>query len=310
MKLVSYKFINKPGPYRIGGIINGKIVDMQEAYRRLLISNQEEDLANSIENLLPSDPSQFFSMGISAIGKAKEAYNYIVDKDEEGITFEEEEICFGVPIPNPSKIICVGKNYADHVAEMQSDIPAFPVLFAKFNNAIIGPEDDIEKPAFTSELDYEVELAVVIGKTASKVNKEEAFNYIVGYTIGNDTTARDLQKRTPQWLQGKTLDRCTPIGPWLVTADEVGDPSNLSISSFVNGEKRQASNTSHLIFDIPFLIEFISNLITLKPGDIILTGTPNGVGFAMNPPQFLNDGDIVTLEIEKIGKMENKITEC
>lgn len=309
MKLVSYKFKGKPGSYRIGCVIDEKVIDLQESYRLLLISKQENDLVHSIEHLLPADPGEFYSMGAPAIDRAKAACEYIKNNTINKLAFNQEEVSFGTPIPNPSKIICVGKNYADHVAEMRGDIPEFPVLFAKFNNALIGPEDDIEKSPHTKKLDYEVELAVVIGKEASRVNKEDALDYIAGYSIGNDTSARDLQKRTPQWLQGKSLDRSTPIGPWMVTADEIGNPANLAIRSFVNGEKRQESNTSHLIFDIPFLIEFISNLITLKPGDIILTGTPDGVGFAMDPPQFLTDGDRITMEIEKVGKLENNVVE-
>ncbi|WP_404450932.1 fumarylacetoacetate hydrolase family protein [Virgibacillus necropolis] len=309
MKLVSYKFKGKPGAFRIGCVVDNKVIDLQESYRALLISKQEKDAIYSIDNLLPSDPSSFFSMGTSAIERAKEACDYSAIYAGDSLMFDQHELQLSTPVPAPSKILCVGKNYAEHAAEMESDIPEFPVLFAKFNNALIGPEDDIEKSAFTDKLDYEVELAIVIGKEASHVNKQEALDYIAGYTIGNDISARDLQKRTAQWLQGKTLDRSTPVGPWVVTTEEVPDPSNLAIRSFVNGEERQNSNTSHLIFDVPFLIEFISGLITLKPGDIILTGTPNGVGFAMNPPQFLKDGDVVSLEIEKLGKLENKVIE-
>lgn len=309
MKLVSYKLKQDPGHFRVGWIVNEKVYDIQEAYRQLLIYKQEKDLANLIDTILPADPNAFFSIGERAIDRATEAFNYIMVSDSPFNFFHQEDLYLSNPISNPSKIICVGKNYADHVAEMKGDVPEFPVLFAKFDNALIGPEDVIEKSAATNKLDYEVELAVVIGKEATHVSKEDALDYVAGYTIGNDISARDLQKRTPQWLQGKTLDRSTPIGPWIVTADEIGDPSNLAVRSYVNGEKRQSSNTSHLIFDIPYLMAFISNLITLKPGDIILTGTPDGVGFAMDPPQFLNDGDVVAMEIEAIGQMENKVKE-
>ncbi|GGB46950.1 hypothetical protein GCM10011409_25600 [Lentibacillus populi] len=307
MKLVSYKFIDKAGTYRIGCVINGKIADLQDSYHALLSSKQDKDSIHSIEYLLPADPNIFFSMGNRAIERAIAAYDYLAGHMEEVLMYDREEVRLHTPISTPSKIICVGKNYAEHATEMKSEIPDNPVLFAKFSNALIGPEDAIEKSSSTSKLDYEAELAVIIGKEASQVKREEALNYIAGFTIGNDISARDLQKRTPQWLQGKTLDHSTPIGPWVVTIDEVSNPGNLAIRSFVNGEKRQDSNTKHLIFDVPYLIEFISNLITLKPGDIILTGTPNGVGFAMDPPQFLQDGDVVTLEIEGIGRMENKV---
>ncbi|WP_249871262.1 fumarylacetoacetate hydrolase family protein [Oceanobacillus saliphilus] len=310
MKLLSYQS-KETDSCRIGCMVGDKIVDLQEAYRRMIISKSEKDTLTAIAQEFPSEPGRFFSTGERLIEKAIEAHNYILTSNSniEEFSYNREEVTLGTPVPSPSKIICVGKNYADHVVEMQSEIPDYPVLFAKFTNALIGPEDSIEKSSSTEKLDYEVELTIVIGKEASKVKKENALDYIAGYTIGNDISARDLQKRTPQWLQGKTLDRTTPIGPWVVTADEIEDPSNLSIKSYVNGEERQSSNTSHLIYNIPFLIEFISDLITLNPGDIIMTGTPDGVGFAMNPPQFLKGGDVVELEIEKIGTMRNNVIE-
>lgn len=309
MKLVSYKLKGKPGVYRIGCVIDQNVIDLQEGYRAFLLSKKENDLARNVHLQLPSDPTAFYQMGTSTLERAKAAYHYVTSQaDKENLMFALKDVRFGTPIPAPGKIICVGKNYADHVAEMQDgDIPKFPVLFAKFSNALVGPEDAIEKNLATKKLDYEAELAILIGKDASQVSRENAYDYIAGYTIGNDISARDLQKRTPQWLQGKTLDRSTPIGPWVVTADEIDDPCNLSIRSFVNGEKRQDSNTSHFIFDIPFLMAFITDLMTLQPGDIILTGTPDGVGFAMDPPQFLDEGDTVTLEIEEIGKLENRV---
>ena len=307
MKLVNYYVSNFANSSRVGFILNGQVIDVQHAYQKWLQSQNEDASFAKVTHEMPADPNLFFSLGETVLEKAKLAYDYAKDAGITGL--DREEVRLGVPIPEPRKIICVGKNYADHAAEMDSDVPEFPVLFSKFSNALIGPDDDIEKSSATEQLDYEVELAVVIGKEATKVRREEAADYILGFTIGNDISARDLQKRTQQWLQGKTLDRTTPIGPWVVTKDEVGDFSNLAIRSYVNGELRQQSNTGKMIFDVPYLLEFITNLITLQPGDIILTGTPDGVGFAMNPPQFLQDGDVVTLEIENIGKMENKVVE-
>ncbi len=295
--------------YRIGCIIDQNVIDLQESYRAYLFSKGENDLARLADELLPADPTAFFGAGKSVLDRARKAYYYVTSLTEkENVMFGLGDISYGTPIPQPGKIICVGKNYAEHVAEMRDgDVPKFPVLFAKFSNALIGPEDVIEKSPLTEKLDYEAELGLVIGKEASKVDKADAYDYIAGYTIGNDISARDLQKRTPQWLQGKTLDRSTPIGPWVVTADEVDDPCDLSIRSFVNGEKRQDASTSQFIFDIPFLIAFISELITLEPGDIILTGTPEGVAFGMDMPKFLDEGDTVAVEIEEIGKLENSI---
>ncbi|GAB3801112.1 fumarylacetoacetate hydrolase family protein [Virgibacillus kimchii] len=309
MKLVSYKLKGKPGLLRIGAVVNNSVIDIQEAYRKYLEAENKQDLADTVEYVLPSDPGVFLSTGFDAVEKARKAVNALREQDLEEVGFDREMVTLSAPNPSPSKIICIGKNYLDHAKEMGGDVPEYPMLFAKYNNAIIGPEDHIEKPDVTEKLDYEVELAVVIGKKASNVNEAEALNHVAGYTLANDTSARDLQKRTSQFLQGKTMDNSTPIGPWIVTADEVGDPSNLSIRALVNGEVRQSSNTSKLIFDIPYLISFISRLVTLKPGDIILSGTPDGVGAGMKPPRFLNDGDTVTLEIEKIGTMENKVAE-
>ncbi|WP_346427650.1 fumarylacetoacetate hydrolase family protein [Gracilibacillus sp. YIM 98692] len=287
---------------RIGIFFNDQVIDIEETYKEMEKNQKAENIGFDI----PSYPNDFYALGQAGLHYAKKVLEYAQTKSP-AFTFSREEVILGPPVPNPSKIICVGINYADHVAEMGAELPEYPVLFSKFRNALIGPEDDIYKSSETNKLDYEVELAVVIGEKASKVPQELAMDYIAGYTIGNDTSARDLQKRTVQWLQGKSLDHTTPIGPWLVTADELTDPSQLKIQSYVNGELRQSSNTKHLIFNIPHLISFISNLMTLEPGDIILTGTPDGVGMAMDPPQFLQDGDKVTMEIEQIGKLENNV---
>ncbi|QTN01051.1 FAA hydrolase family protein [Sediminibacillus dalangtanensis] len=303
MKLASYTYKHKFGETRIGAIHGDRIIDLQEAHRQFLLSRNEE--MDAI--LLPSNPTAFYRLGHTGIRRAQTAYTYAVEHQVASTEVERFGVKLELPVPNPGKIICIGTNYADHVKEMKSTIPEHPVLFAKFANALIGPEDSIEKSSATEKLDYEVELAVVIGKRAKKVARKEADQYIAGYTIANDISARDLQKRTPQWLQGKTLDRSTPIGPWIVTVDEIQDPGKLGVKSYINGEQRQSSNTSELIFDVPYLVSFLSELMTLEPGDIILTGTPHGVGFAMDPPTFLKAGDRVTMEIEGIGMMENYV---
>ncbi|KAB8137622.1 fumarylacetoacetate hydrolase family protein [Gracilibacillus oryzae] len=304
MKLVNYKLKYDFAPNRIGMMLHNNVVDLEQAFKQMI----ENDDSQESVCPPPHDPETFYAQAPSSIKTAEKVYTYIQNHQPQ-TQYKREDVILETPVPNPSKIICTGINYADHIKEMGSEPPEFPVLFSKFTNALIGPEDDIHKINATKKLDYEVELAVVIGKKASNVKKEDVYDYIAGYTIANDTSARDLQKRTVQWLQGKSLDHTTPIGPWLVTKDELTDPANLKIQSSVNGEVRQSSNTKHLIFDIPFLISFISELITLNPGDIILTGTADGVGLAMDPPQFLQDGDIVKVEIEEIGFMENKITD-
>lgn len=310
MKLVSYKVKDAEVAPRMGFFIHEQIVDVQENYRLAMFAKKDFSAIEKIDQLLPANPNEFYYLGKEAFANAKVAYEYyLANKSEQAISFSRDDVKLEAPIPNPRKVICIGRNYAEHAAEMESDVPEFPVLFTKYATSIIGPEDGIEKTPQTKKLDYEVELCLVIGKEARDVKREDAYDYIAGYTIGNDTTARDLQKRTLQWLQGKAIDRTSPIGPWVVCAEELNDPTNLNVRTYVNGEKRQDSNTSKLIYDIPFLMEFISNLITLEPGDIIMTGTPDGVGVAMDPPQFLQVGDVVTLQIDEIGILENEIIE-
>lgn len=310
MKLVNYQLKHSTLDFRIGFIEGDQVYDLQESYRAYALAHKKFAEAEQIETLLPTDATAFFKGGFPTINYAKEAYTYIMNSEKDIVfAYNREDVVIGTPIPEPQKVICIGRNYKEHAAEMNGEVPDFPVLFSKFPNALIGPEDAIHKSAQTSKLDYEVELSIVIGQEATKVKREDAFDYIAGYTIGNDTTARDIQKRTLQWLQGKSMDHTSPFGPWVVLKEDLPDPGNLEVRTFVNGELRQQSNTSKLIFDIPFLIEFISGLITLQPGDIIMTGTPEGVGAGMNPPTFLVDGDIVTLEIDHIGTLENKVVQ-
>jgi 2-keto-4-pentenoate hydratase/2-oxohepta-3-ene-1,7-dioic acid hydratase in catechol pathway len=220
------------------------------------------------------------------------------------------------PIPRPTKnVFCVGRNYLDHVAEgdrargVKTEAPPeHPQFFSKPANTVIGPGDTIPHHAgVTAALDYEVELALVIGKGGADIPAERAFDHIFGYTVLNDVTGRDLQRRHGQWLKGKGLDRCCPIGPWIVTRDELPTPPDLRISLTVNGETRQDSRTSLLIFDIPAIIRILSQGLTLEPGDIIATGTPAGVGYAMQPPRLLKPGDRIAATIEGIGTLENSV---
>lgn len=206
----------------------------------------------------------------------------------------------------PGKIIGIGRNYADHAAETKSDLPTKPLLFAKFINSIIGPGDLITWNEATSQkVDWEGELAVVIGKQARKVSEAEAYDYIFGYTIANDVSARDLQQDEPQWLRAKGLDTFCPLGPCVVTRDEIPNPHNLTITTRVNDEVTQQASTDLMVFKIPYLVSYISHSITLEPGDMILTGTPAGVGLGMNPPRFLKDGDVVSITIDGIGTLTN-----
>jgi 5-carboxymethyl-2-hydroxymuconate isomerase len=206
----------------------------------------------------------------------------------------------------PSKVVAIGQNYFDHVAEQNAPMPERPIIFTKFTTTIIGAGDEIRwEPALSEQIDWEAELAVVIGRPARRVKAADAYDYVFGYTVANDVTARDLQKGDGQWVRGKSLDTFCPLGPWIVSRDEIQEPHGLPIRTRVNGETVQNSRTDQLIFRIPTLIEFISRAFTLLPGDIILTGTPPGVGAYRKPPRFLKDGDVVTVEVEGIGALTN-----
>jgi len=224
---------------------------------------------------------------------------------------DEAEIDFAPCVTAPNKIVCVGLNYRKHADETNAPYPQSPILFNKFNNALTGHGKDVAVPRVTKELDYEAELVIVIGKRTKNVERSAALAHVFGYCAGNDLSARDLQMRTAQWMLGKTCDGFCPIGPYLVTADEVGDPNALGIRAVVNGETRQQSNTSDMIFRCDELVSYISRHMTLEPGDLILTGTPEGVVLGLPPERrvYLQPGDTVTIEIEKLGALTNRFVE-
>jgi acylpyruvate hydrolase len=211
------------------------------------------------------------------------------------------------PIPRPGKIICIGLNYRDHAAESNLPLPPFPVVFAKYANVVIGPGEAIVLPKVSQQVDYEAEFGVVIGRRGRAIPEAEALNYVAGYLPFHDVSARDYQNRTSQWVMGKTFDTFGPMGPALVTADEIPDPHNLTIRLLIGDEVLQSSNTRNLIFSVPHLIADLSAVMTLEPGDVIATGTPGGVGFARNPQRFLKPGDRVRIEIERLGTLENPV---
>ncbi|MEL4305702.1 fumarylacetoacetate hydrolase family protein [Methanococcoides sp. LMO-2] len=222
----------------------------------------------------------------------------VTSMDHEGRTFELSELTV-LPPATPSKIICIGLNYVDHAIELDMEIPTEPVIFMKPSSAVIGPGDRIVYPSMSQRMDYEAELAVVIGKKCRNISSENAMDVIAGYTCFNDVTARDLQQKDGQWTRAKSFDTFAPMGPFIVPKEEF-DPSDVNVSSLVNGEVRQSSSTSNLIFDIPHLIEFISGIMTLEIGDVIATGTPPGVG-------ELERGDVVEVKIEGIGTLKNEV---
>ena len=216
-------------------------------------------------------------------------------------------LTLAAPIPRPPKLICIGLNYRDHAAEAKLPIPAVPTMFAKFPTSVIGPGQPIVLPKNSTKPDYEAEFAVVIGRRGRHVREEQWRDFVFGYTILNDVSARDFQNATSQWMIGKTFDTFAPIGPAIVTSDEIADPHNLRISLAINGETLQDSNTSNLIFKVPQLIAYLSSVFTLEPGDIIATGTPAGVGFARKPPRWLRSGEEVRIQIEGLGELVNPV---
>jgi 2-keto-4-pentenoate hydratase/2-oxohepta-3-ene-1,7-dioic acid hydratase in catechol pathway len=221
-------------------------------------------------------------------------------------SFPLEAVKLEVPL-RPGKIVCIGRNYAEHATETGHEVPKAPIIFAKFPSALIGHGETITwSESITKEVDWEGELVIVIGKKTRNVSEEDALKYVFGYTIADDVSARDLQLRIDsQWTRGKSLDTFCPLGPWLVTRDEIADPHHLSIKTTVSGEVRQDGNTKDFIFNIPTLVSYCSHMFSLEPGDLILTGTPPGVGMGMTPPVYLKDDDVVKIEIEGIGALSN-----
>jgi 2-keto-4-pentenoate hydratase/2-oxohepta-3-ene-1,7-dioic acid hydratase in catechol pathway len=300
MRLVTLLIDGAP---RAGVVLaNGNVLDLAEAAREAPGAAGEAVRTASLQSIIEAGPEALDLVRTLADRSARSAQR----RPEDHVTL--------APLPSPAKnVFCVGRNYAEHIAEgdraqnQKVGVTEHPVFFTKPRTAVIGPGAAIPIfPHVSTSIDYEVELALVIGRRGRDIAREDAFDHILGYTIVNDVSARDIQRRHGgQYFKGKGLDGSCPMGPCIVTADEIGDPGTLAISLTVNGETRQSSTTAAMIFDIPTLIASLSAGMTLEPGDILATGTPSGVGYAMDPPRFLTDGDVVVCTIENIGKLEN-----
>lgn len=306
MKLINFTVTGSP---RLGAIIDEKAIDLSQAY---LAFQQKQGKMSSFPSGYPIDMLTYLQSGDKAQQAVQEVVNWVSSSyaslSHQQFVYPISKIRIDPPIRRPSKIICIGLNYADHCREQKFDIPESLILFAKFPSAVIGPGDSITWPGEVSQqVDYEAELAVVIGRKARNVPEDKTYEHIGGYTIVNDVSARDVQFADKQWVRGKSFDTFCPIGPYLVTPNEVGNPHHLTIRCWVNGELRQDSSTDQMIFKIPEAIAFITRTCTLLPGDIVCTGTPDGVGVFRKPPIFLKPGDVIEIEIEKLGRLRNPI---
>jgi 2-keto-4-pentenoate hydratase/2-oxohepta-3-ene-1,7-dioic acid hydratase in catechol pathway len=262
----------------------------------------------------PSNPLAWFDMDERWFRTARDTAarlerdaSAFADARDKGWLVASSDAYWFAPVPRPGKIVCIGLNYRDHAEESGLAVPKTPVIFSKFPTCVIAPGEPVVFPSTSEKLDYEAELAIVIGRLAKHVSADRAYDYVLGYTAFNDVTARDFQFGDGQWQRGKSCDTFAPMGATIVTTDEIPDPHTLRITMSVNGQVMQDSNTDQLIFRVPQLIEFITKSITLEPGDVIPTGTPAGVGFARKPPFFLKPGDVMDVNIERIGGLGNPI---
>lgn len=286
MRLVTYEM--RPGNPRLGAVVGEDIVELKP----------------------PNSGNNVFASMISMLEAGANGLAWARDLADSSASPRVglKGVHLLAPVPKPGKIIAVGLNYRDHARELNVEPPATPIIFAKFPSSITGPGAPVLLPGGDVQLDYEAELGVVIGRRGKSIDVAHALDYVAGYMPLNDISARKWQFADQQWVRGKSCDSFCPIGPWLTTRDEVPDPHTLAIKARVNGELRQNSNTSNLIFRVPELIAFISTAITLQPGDVIATGTPDGVGVFRKPPVFLQSGDVVEVEIELLGILKNHVT--
>lgn len=293
---------------RIGVLLQDKVIDLVSACN--LYNSEETD----IQFKMPRDMVEFLNTGEAGLKAAQKIFAFIKKRYEseseklDNIVYDLKKVKLKAPILNPRKIICLGLNYSDHAEEGGLKPPDRPILFSKPPTAIIGHEEPVIYPKISSSIDYEVELAVIMGKKGREIPEVKAYDYVAGYAVFNDVSARDIQFSDGQWFRGKSFDTFAPIGPCLTLKDQVPDPQNLKMQMKVNGEIRQDSSTKNMFFKIPYLISFISDVMTLEPGDIIATGTPSGVGIYAKPePRLLKVGDIMEASIEKLGILRNPV---
>jgi acylpyruvate hydrolase len=300
MKLVRFS-VNGGSP-RLGILQGDRIADVQASAARSLAKRGVVRAQEIAAALVPPSTRAFLEGGAATA----EAVSAVC----EWVTVPASSARLHAPITDPGKFICIGLNYRDHAEEAGLPIPKEPPIFAKWAPSIVDPGEPILRPRGSKQLDWEVELGVVIGRTARFVSKEQALDYVWGYTIVNDASARDFQFITSQWMAGKIFDTAAPVGPYIADRQEIPDPHSLELKTFVNGKQMQRGNTKSFIFDVRYVVSYLSGLMTLSPGDLIATGTPPGVGFAMKPPVFMKPGDVCRVEIDGLGSLENPVKDA
>ncbi len=303
MRLVTYTF---RGTTRIGAMLgDADVVDLARSARVHQLAAVPDNMLALLDGADAAMAAARAALDAAAKSSSKSrdalaAAGVIFGTREPGFRFE-------APVPRPPKVLAIGLNYRDHAAEAGAQLPKQPVVFTKVSTCIIGHGAPIHRPMVSSAVDWEGEFCFVMGRRARHITAAEALKYVAGYAIGNDVSVRDWQFHSGTWMMGKGFDTHGPLGPYLVTPDEVGDIKNLDLKTWVNGELKQSSNTKHLIFGVGELIEYITKAFTLEPGDVVFTGTPAGVGFSRKPPEALKPGDVVRIEITRLGVLENPV---
>jgi acylpyruvate hydrolase len=302
MKLVTYSW---KGHVALGALSNERVVDLKRAYAAVLRHEQDDDELAVADLRVPGELLGLLRGGQASMAAARRALKFVEEQRVEGLSYPRADIELLAPIQRPGKVICVGLNYRSHLAEIGETTPQYPILFHKAATSLIGHEQSIVLPRISKQVDYEGELALVIGRRGKYISDTEALSYVAGYTCANDVSANDLEFRTSQWTSGKMLDTFCPLGPVLLTQDEVPDPGLLRLATTLNGKTVQDECTSDMVFPVPFLVSYISSLVTLEPGDLMLTGTPAGIGCNQKPQVFLQPGDRISVQIDGIGTLTN-----
>jgi acylpyruvate hydrolase len=308
MRLVTYLW---KGHMTVGALSTDWVVDLPHAYEAALLECGDADELAVAGLRVPADLAGLLRGGEASFAAARRALRFVEEQGAadgtDGMSHPLADVELLAPVPRPGKIICVGLNYRSHLAEIGERAPDYPILFHKAATSVVGHRQAVVLPRISRQVDYEGELAVVIGRRAKYVAERDALTYVAGYTCANDVSAHDLEFRTSQWTSGKMLDTFCPLGPVLVTADEMPDPAALRLRTTLNGRTVQDARTSDMVFSVPFLVSYVSSLATLEPGDVILTGTPAGIGCNRKPQVFLRPGDRVNVTLDGVGTLTNPV---